>query len=135
VKGIFASSKAAETRLSETLRVELDPLGVRVVTAMCGSANTPMFNKPGGRMELPNTSYYYDVQEIAYKERISHQGKAMKVELLVNELVKDIIRGRKGVIWHGSFASFVKFASWALPTTLVDRMVNAERGLKLVNRR
>lgn len=133
--GIFASSKAAEARISETLRLELEPLGVRVVTVMCGSADTPMFGKPGGQMKLPETSYYYNVQDTAYKERMDHQGQAMKVEVLAEKLVKDILGGARGLIWQGALAPTVRFAAWALPTWLVDKLVNSARGLDQVKRR
>jgi 1-acylglycerone phosphate reductase len=133
--GIFASSKAAAARISETLRVELEPLGVRVVTVMCGSADTPMFGKPGGKMNLPETSYYYNVQDAAYKERMDHQKTAMNVEVLADKLVKDIIGGTSGVIWHGALASLVRFMTWAFPTWYVDKLVNGERGVKLVQPR
>ncbi|KAK9371401.1 NAD(P)-binding protein [Lipomyces kononenkoae] len=133
--GIFASSKAAEARISETLRLELEPLGVRVVTVMCGSADTPMFSKPGGQMKLPETSYYYNVQDAAYKERMDHRAKAMKVEVLADKLVKDILGGAKGQIWHGAFAPLVRLATWAFPTWYVDKFVNTQRGLEQVKRR
>jgi len=120
--------------MSETLRLELEPLGVRVVTVMCGSADTPMFGKPGGKMELPETSHYYNVQDAAYKERMDHQSKATKVEVLADKLVKDILSGAKGLIWHGAFASLVRFITWAFPTSYVDKLVNAERGLGQVKR-
>ncbi|MCJ1412134.1 hypothetical protein MMC19_006226 [Ptychographa xylographoides] len=127
--GTYASSKAAVARISETLRLELEPLGVRVVTVMCGSTDTPMFGKPGGQMRLPETSYYYNVQDAAYKERMDHQGKAMKVEVLAEKLVKDILGGARGLVWHGAFAPLVRFVTWAFPTWYVDKLVNAERGL------
>ncbi|TKA66548.1 hypothetical protein B0A55_08497 [Friedmanniomyces simplex] len=133
--GIFASSKAAEARISETLRLELEPLGVRVVTVMSGSADTPMFGKPGGQSRLPKTSYYYDAQDAANKERMDHQSKATKVEVLAEKLVEEVLGGAKGHIWHGAFASLVRFMTWAFPTWYVDRLVNAERGLGQVKRR
>ncbi|KAK4548965.1 hypothetical protein LTR36_008738 [Oleoguttula mirabilis] len=133
--GIFASSKAAVARLSETMRLELEPLGVRVITLMCGSIDTPMFGKPGGQMTLPETSHYYSVQDAAYKERMDHQRQAMQVGVLADKLVKDIVGGATGVIWHGAFAPTVWFSTWMLLTWVVDKMVNAERGLGLVKRR
>ncbi|EXJ73923.1 uncharacterized protein A1O5_02217 [Cladophialophora psammophila CBS 110553] len=133
--GIYSSSKAAEARMSEILRLELEPLGVRVVTAMCGSANTPIFDKPGGQMKLPETSYYYNVQDAATKERMDHKGKAMKVEVLADKLVKEILGGAKGPVWHGAFAPLVRFATWAFPRWYLDKLVNAERGLDQVKRR
>ncbi|KAF2804124.1 NAD(P)-binding protein [Mytilinidion resinicola] len=132
--GVFASSKAAQARLSETLRLEMEPLGVRVVTVMCGSVDTPMFGKPGGQMKLPETSYYYNVSDAAYKERMDHQGKAMKVDVLAAKLVKDILGGARGPIWRGALASLVQFITWAFPGWYVDKLVNGERGLEHVKR-
>ena len=104
----FASAKSAVARMSETLRVELDPLGVRVVTSMCGSAETPMFGKPGGPMDLPQTSYYHGVEDATWKGRMDHQRQAMNVDVLAGKLVKDILGGARGVIWHGAFAPLVR---------------------------
>jgi 1-acylglycerone phosphate reductase len=132
--GIFASSKSAAARMSETLRLELEPLGVRVVTSVCGSADTPMFGKPGGPMELPETSYYRGVEEEAWKERMDHQRQAMDVDVLAGKLVKDILRGTSGAIWHGAFASLVWWASWFNVTWFVDRMINSARGLNKVRK-
>ncbi|MCJ1431617.1 hypothetical protein MMC27_000972 [Xylographa pallens] len=132
--GIFASSKSAVARMSETLRVELEPLGVRVVTSICGSADTPMFGKPGGPMNLPETSYYDGVQDAAWKERMDHQRQAMNVDVLAGKLVKDIVGGTRGVIWHGAFAPLVRWASWLNVTWLVDRLINSARGLSQVKR-
>ncbi|KAL2291395.1 hypothetical protein FJTKL_12801 [Diaporthe vaccinii] len=53
-QGIYNSSKAAETMISESLRIELEPLGIRVMTVMLGQvstqmyANTPAFHLPEG---------------------------------------------------------------------------------------
>lgn len=89
---------------------------MRVVTVMCGSADKPMFGKPGGQMRLPEISDYYNVQDTAYKEQ--------KVQVLANKLVKDFQGGARGTIWHGTL-----FSTW-----LVDTLINAERGLKQVKR-
>jgi 1-acylglycerone phosphate reductase len=114
------------------MRTELEPLGFRVVTMMTGSTDTPMFNKPGGQMKLVETSYYYHVQEAAYKEPMDHRSKASKVEVLVEKLVKDIIGVTSGIVWHWAFSSIVRFVTWGLPTWVVDNMVNTERGVGLV---
>ena len=108
---------------------------MRVVTAMTGSADTPMFTKPGGQMRLSKDSYYYNVVDVAYKERMDHQGKAMKVEVLADKLIKDILGGARGPIWHGALATLVWFMTWAFPAWYVDKLVNAERGLGQVKRR
>lgn len=132
--GIFASSKAALARISETMRLELEPLGVRVVTVMCGSADTPMFDKPGGRMRLPEASHYHGVEEAAYRERMDHRSKATRVDVLAERLVRAVVGGARGVVWRGAFSTIVRLITWAFPTWLVDRLVNAERGLDQVRR-
>lgn len=120
--------------MSETLRVELEPLGVRILTAMCGSADTPMFGKPGSPMVLPETSYYHGVEETAWKERMGHQRQAMDVDALAGKLVNDILGGARGVIWHGAYAPSVRWASWLNLTFLLDRLINSARGLSQVKR-
>ncbi len=120
--------------MSEVMRLELEPLGVRVVTALLGSVDTPIFGKPGGKMNLPKTSYYYGIQEHAYKQRMAHQGESMKVEPFAKELVKQILSRTKGPIWHGTFAALVRFVTWACPQWYVDKAANSDRGVELVKR-
>ena len=120
--------------MSETMRVELEPLGVRVITSICGSCDTPMFGKPGGPMQLPEASHYHGVEQEAWKERMDHQIQAMDVDLLASKLVKDILGGARGSIWHGAFASLVRWASWLNITWFVDRMINSARGLNKVKK-
>jgi len=121
-------------RMSETLRIELQPLGVRVATSICGSVDTPMFGKPGGSMQLPETSHYHGVEDAAWKERMDHQRQATNVEILAGRLVNDIIGGARGVIWHGAFAPSVRWASWLNITWILDRLINSARGLSAVKR-
>ena len=83
---------------------------------------------------MPKTSHYFSVQDTAYKERMEHQQKAMTVGVLADKLVRDIIGGASGPIWHGAMASLVRFVTWAFPTWYVDKLVNAERGVNQVTR-
>ncbi|KAI0842741.1 putative short-chain dehydrogenase/reductase [Hypoxylon sp. FL0890] len=61
-QGVYNSSKAAMTFLSETWKIELEPLGVRVVTAMIGAINTQIYTKY--EMALPQDSYYKPIEDI-----------------------------------------------------------------------
>ena len=132
--GVYASAKAAQIRMSEVMRIEMEPLGVRVVTVMLGSVDTPIFGKPGGQMHLPETSYYYEIQEHNYKQRMTHQGQSMKVEPFAKQLVKDLLSGNRGTLWLGTFATLVRFATWATPQWYVDMSSNSDRGIELVKR-
>jgi 1-acylglycerone phosphate reductase len=93
--------------MSNTIRAELEPLGVRVITSICGSTDTPMFAKPGGPMSLTKTSYYYSIEDVAWSERMGHQRQATKVDMLAERLVREIVRGANKTVWYGAFASLV----------------------------
>ena len=120
--------------MSETLRIELEPLGVRVITSICGSVDTPMFGKPGGPMSLPESSFYHGIEDAAWKERMNHQKQATNVDVLAERLVKDILGGAKGAVWRGAFASLVRWASWLNIAGWMDGLVNSSRGVKQVKR-
>src|SRR3569833_549489 len=132
--GTYASAKAAEARMSEVMRLELAPLGVRVVTLVLGSVATPLFGTPGGRMKLPETSYYRGVEEQAYMQRMAHSNEAMELEPFAQALVEDILDGRRGPIWRGNAATLIRFATWALPQWVIDKVCNKDQGLELVKR-
>ncbi|ROW12026.1 hypothetical protein VPNG_05281 [Cytospora leucostoma] len=68
-QGIYNSSKAAVTFLSETMKIELEPLGVRVVTAMVGATGTGIYtNGNGPEMTLSADSWYKPIEEIIGKQ-------------------------------------------------------------------
>lgn len=120
--------------MSETLRIELEPLNVRVITAICGSVDTPMFSKPGGPMELPDDSYYRGIEQAAWNERMDHQKQATNVDVLAGKLVRDTFGGTKGTLWHGAFSSLVWWTVCFNVTWLVDKLINSSRGVKQVKR-
>lgn len=120
--------------MSEILRCELRPLGVRVVTCMVGSVDTPIFNRAGGKMDLPETSYYYRIPDHAYKQRMDHQKESMKVEPFAEQLVKDILDTNQGKVWRGTLAAAARWAVWAYPWWLVEKLCNGDKGMELVER-
>lgn len=85
-------------------------------------------------MSLPETSYYYHVQDAAYKERIDHQGQATNVHVLADKLVKDILGGATGTLWRGALSFLVRMMTWVLPSWYIDSLINKERGMDKVRR-
>ena len=53
--GVYNASKAASNLLSETLRLELAPFGVQVITVVTGVINTQFFTKQG-EVHLPEST-------------------------------------------------------------------------------
>lgn len=120
--------------MSDTLRIEMAPLGVRVVTVMVGSASTTIFDKPDGQLKLPENSYYRypGVEEMASKQRAEHKDSCMSVDELATKLVKGILTGTKSPLWAGTFAALVRWGTWAYPRWFMDWSCNVGRGLEKV---
>jgi 1-acylglycerone phosphate reductase len=131
--GVYSSSKVAAKQISETLRIELQPLGVTVITAMIGAVHTPIHDK-AGELVLPEGSYYQSV-----RETINDQRKGMtkpgsqQVDVTAKNLVNDIVAGRAGLVWRGGTATLVRYLVWLLPSGLFEHVVNDGRGLNKVH--
>lgn len=127
--GIYNSSKAAETMMSETMRIELEPLGVRVMTVMLGQVSTQMYaNTP--TFKLPEGSPYEKIASTitqSSKGELNHNNQP--VDVVARRLVHDTISGRRGQIWRGGLASTVYLAMWLLPKWLFEWTVHLSRGV------
>lgn len=127
--GIYNSSKAAETMISESLRIELEPLGVRVMTIMLGQvstqiyANTPAFHLP------PGSPYEKITGTITSSSRGDLNFNNEPAEVVARNLVRDTISGRRGQIWRGGLAGTVYLTLWLLPTRLFEWIVHLRRGV------
>lgn len=60
--GVYNASKAAQHVLMETLRIELEPLGVRVLTVVTGAIDTVVMTKQAGTFSLPADSMYTAIE-------------------------------------------------------------------------
>ncbi|KAI1141862.1 putative short-chain dehydrogenase/reductase [Hypoxylon sp. FL0543] len=129
--GMYSSSRAAVRQLSEVMRVELEPLGVRVVTAVIGGVDTPLYaNATQYAFNMPPDSYYKPVRQFIEDTRAGKkQPRQEPVDVTARHLVEDIISGAKGCIWHGATAGSCKWLSTWLPLWLLDRLNNGTRGL------
>ncbi|MCJ1243742.1 hypothetical protein MMC30_000939 [Trapelia coarctata] len=126
--GIYSASKSALTNASETLRLELAPFGINVVTAMLGVVKSNLLaNSPD--LHLPPGSMYKPVeQQIREADSGKHVPKGMDPNKFAVQLVKDILNGRKGRVWRGNVAHVVKWASSYLPTGVFDGLISDGMG-------
>ncbi|KAF2813175.1 oxidoreductase [Mytilinidion resinicola] len=131
-QGTYSSSKAAMTRLSETLRLEMAPLGVRVVTVILGGVGTTG-NNPDNRkdLELPANSYYQKIAAIInrHQKGLVHAAKTQNQDVAAKNIVNDVLSGRAGLIRRGEASTL----SWILNTFmsygLATSLANGESGL------
>ena len=126
--GIYGASKSALTNASETLRLELAPFGIKVITAMLGVVKSNLItNSPD--IHLPPESMYKPVeQQIREANSGSNVPKGMDPNKFADQLVEDILNGKKGRIWRGNMAHVVKWASSYLPTGVFDGLISDGMG-------
>ena len=117
-KGVYTGSKAAVTAITDTLRLELAPFGVKVVTVVTGAVNTNALST-GVNFELPPNSIYKSIErEIAARARGEDGTPRMEPSVYAEKVVADILQGANWQIWRGGYASIVRFTSNWFPASI-----------------
>ena len=118
----YNASKAALHAYSNTLRVELAPLGVRVVTVITGGVKS---NIARVHRELPPDSYMLPLKE-EYERRLTHsQQLGMDTQQYSRGCVRQVLKGdgwfgRQRWIWEGKMSWVVWFFYSYWPTKVFD---------------
>ena len=117
--GLYHSSKAAVTIISETLRLELAPFGVTVITGMLGSIESN-FHANDAWQGMPETSRYKAVEPQITKVAGGEVGpKKEKVEYFVKHFVSDVLDGASGQVWRGAKAQTVRAIGHHAPSRVL----------------
>lgn len=117
-QGVYTGSKAAMTAISDTLRLELAPFDVRVVTVNTGAVSTNGL-ATGKAFKLPPTSRYKSIEEtIAARARGEDGTPRMEPNTYAEKVVTDVLGGANWQIWRGGYASIVKVTSAWLPASI-----------------
>lgn len=96
----------------------MEPLGVRVVTAMVGEIATNIYQNAETPI-LPPGSYYTSVQQYIIDQAAGKlQQQNEPLEITARNLVQDVLGGRSGQTWRGGVAGTAKLATWLLPNRL-----------------
>lgn len=131
ITGIYGSSKSAATTISEVLRLELKPLGVRVITGLIGGVETPI-HQNAGDLVLPETSYYHSVKDVISEIHSGAKKAAQPVDVTARAIAGDIVNGKSGRIWRGSFSSTLGWLASLLPYSALVFMVSSDKKLENV---
>lgn len=128
---VYCASKAAVVGYSRTLRMELAPLGVRVMVSMTGTVKSNTASQP--LRGLPENSLYSRAKEI-FEWRIvfSQNVSTFPTETFAKKLVNDSLRpevpailrrwfGRPDWFWSGGKANLVWFGT-CIGEWLVDAL-------------
>ena len=119
--GIYGASKAALRILDETLRLELGPFQVKVLTVITGAIDTNLMNN-GPAVKIPPNSLYRNTERtiLARAQGEDVFGK-VKTNQYAERIVSDILDGATGKVWRGGMAAMVRHATSVLPTFMIVR--------------
>lgn len=94
----------------------MEPLGVRVITAMIGEVQTKIYQN-SETPKLPEGSYYSSVAKFIFDQGAGvMQRNNEDANVTAKNLVKDVLNGSRGQVWRGGIAGTARLASWLLPT-------------------
>jgi 1-acylglycerone phosphate reductase len=123
---VYNASKAALHAYANTLRVELAPFGVKVITVVTGGVKTNLATRI--KRVLPENSYYSELDEAYQRRQLYANELGMSNEQYAERVIQQIIPGggpwpwrwifrdaRKRWIWDGAKAGLVYWlsGSWA----------------------
>lgn len=101
--------------VSETLRLELAPLGVNVMTVETGAVRSMVHTKPP-EVKLPSNSRYLSIEKtIAARARGEDGVGRMETRTYAAMVVDDVLNRTRGTVWRGGSALFARWASALLP--------------------
>ncbi|KAK5942351.1 hypothetical protein PMZ80_004914 [Knufia obscura] len=136
-QGIYNASKAALAMVSETMRLELSPFGIRVIDLKTAGVRTNIIannnvNVKGER--LPTTSIYAPARDVVEKA-MSQEGlsdRGITAEQWAGEVAALLLgRNPPAVIWKGASASTARLGTM-LPVGMFEGMIKKMTKLDVV---
>ncbi|EIM89235.1 NAD-P-binding protein [Stereum hirsutum FP-91666 SS1] len=113
----YNASKAALISFGDTLRVELKPFGIKVITTVLGNVRTNIIN---ANIKLPQDSIYDPIRAEYQASRIDHfQDDAVPRDLAARQVVDGALRASPAaLVWGGANVWLVWFMSTFLLKTV-----------------
>ncbi|KAK1751197.1 IBR finger domain protein [Echria macrotheca] len=135
--GVYNASKAAAMGLCETMRLELEVWGVRVVNLVTGAVVTNFGGNRVVRPVLPEGSMYEvvrgEVEGVMDDEELARSGGDRMA--WARSVVKELERKRvKRWIWRGKFMSVLRVAN-LFPVGTFDSVMKRAMGVDKVEKR
>ncbi|KAI9924227.1 hypothetical protein ASPWEDRAFT_116254 [Aspergillus wentii DTO 134E9] len=130
--GVYGASKRSIEIIAETLRLEMAPFHVNVLSVVTGAVKT------NGQTyfqdwKLPEDSLYKPIEDTIHKRTRGADGvKRMELMEYATKVVHEIVGGHTGKFWYGNNAGGVKFGSTYLPSSMMDSGVVKGTGLDVL---
>ncbi|HNU93014.1 MAG TPA: SDR family NAD(P)-dependent oxidoreductase [Spirochaetota bacterium] len=130
--GAYSASKAALNALSDILRVELAPFGVRVITAQPGAIRSNFGKAAATILEgrKGKQSHYQPIAQFVEGRAEYSQRNPTDADLFARKMVKKILAKKPpAIIRIGKESVKLPLVKWLLPTSVVDRILSKTFGL------
>lgn len=110
---MYGASKAALTNAGECWRLELAPLGVRVITLITGGVTTK-FLENIQPITLPDASYYHSVKDIIEKQP-EEVPFGVSPEAFGKDVLHYVERDTTGTVWIGGASCIARIVYALFP--------------------
>ncbi|KAI0505866.1 hypothetical protein F5B22DRAFT_626196 [Xylaria bambusicola] len=104
----YNASKAALQHWSNTLRLEMSPFNVKVITVISGEVNTNILRNDVHR-ELPQGSYYSPLAEDFKKHVKRTPNGTSRFEYAANVVAQSLKSSPSAWFWYGSSTGIIRF--------------------------
>ena len=121
--GTYSASKSAFNAFSDTLRIELAPLGVAVMTVKPGAIRSRFADNAYKVLErtLPENSFYRSIEAALWKRAGASRNHPTNPEILADKVVKRVKSGNAaGSLYIGNGAYSLRFLRRLLPEPVFE---------------
>ncbi|KAF4998966.1 hypothetical protein FGRMN_2765 [Fusarium graminum] len=123
----YNASKAAVAVYSDTLRLELDPLGIRVVTLYMGEVSTKLMSPDN--ILFGADSIYSDLEDKVKERSRIHGDTSISATAFAQQVMGKVLNSNTNYIWKGSKALLVWFLDAFGPKKVFDSTMTQSVGL------
>lgn len=132
--GAYCASKAALNALSDSLRMELAPLGIQVTTVQPGGIQSGFADAAGQTVCLNPGSPYERVRDAIMQRAHESQKGAMPANIFADQMVRAVMRKNgSAVLRIGKKSRLLPALKKWLPDHRLDRILRRKFGLDKLN--
>lgn len=122
----YNATKAAVASYSDTLRIEVEPLGLKVVTLYMGEVSTALMTP--GNINFGSDSIYADLEDKVKERSLKHEKTTMSPEEFARQVVSALDGRASSYIWKGTNAFMIWLLNAIGTRKVFDGVVKSSAG-------
>jgi short-subunit dehydrogenase len=123
----YNASKAAVSAYSDTLRLELNPLGVRVVTLFMGEVSTGLMS--ADNINFGPDSLYAGLEQRVKERTLHHANTSIRPSPFAQQVVDGVLKSKTSYLWKGTNSFIIWFLNAFGPRKVFDSTMKSSVGL------